>query len=847
MSKFLQRFMSVLLIIVLTFSSTPVSYAWALADAEDSSTDASILLDAMIDAETADEDADTASDVAASLDDDTGGNELDDDSSEISEEVPTDSTEADAADAGASEDSGTTGAGASDAVTEVSLDNIEYLYLESSLVAVGEDQNIVIALTDDSAVFESATLTLVSPETGASKTVEATAFEGATVLFAFAFEDDDDATCWQPTSIEYTLAGSSDTYVIELALEEDTYLFDVVSEETAEAFGSSADGDAEDVTVASITDEGTLEAADSVEEALESAGALETLSTSSTTDHLVVALDPGHGGSDGGASANGLTESELNWTIMTYCKAELETYEGVEVVVTKTEDETLLSIETRVKRAVAYGADVIVSLHCNAGGGSGAEVYVPNDSSYLYELHTVGEDLGESILEEIVALGLKDRGVLTRDSESGNTYSDGSDADYYGIIRYARQYGIVGIIVEHAYVDSSSNASFLKSESNLKKLGVADATGIANYYGLSKTDSDDGIEVAYRSYLDTYDCWQAWKYNGSSSGSTQLSLQVEALQIKLVDADYDGSITYRAYMQGSGWQSWKSDGSTAGSTSSSKRVEAVQIKLTDELAEEYDVYYRVYVKGYGWLGWASNGETAGTTGLSKRVLAIQIKLVDKGGSAPGSTVGTNYSSSYSTGTYFSDVITPSAYYYDEVYAIADLGAVVGYSNGEFGVGDELTREQFVTILWRIACPDEYAAYENDATNASGLTDVADNAYYTAAVNWAEENDIMLGYSDGEFGVGDAISFEHMCLVIARYANGGDESLEDAILEEDALASLADFSDVDDVSDYAVKGMAWCVDAGLVQGNSDGTLLPLQEVARERAVTVLWRAIDAELL
>ena len=196
---------------------------------------------------------------------------------------------------------------------------------------------------------------------------------------------------------------------------------------------------------------------------------------------------------------------------------------------------------------------------------------------------------------------------------------------------------------------------------------------------------------------------------------------------------------------------------------------------------------------------------------------------------------------------FLDALNASSYYYDAIYALADLGYLEGYSNGKFGVGDKMTREQFVTILWRIACPDEYAAYDNDADNATGLSDVGDDAYYTAAVNWARENEIMLGHSDGSFGVGESITFEDMCVVLARYACGGEGALEEALAEDEAAEVLEGFSDAGSVSGYAEKGMAWCVGEGLVSGNSDGTLAPTTKVARERAATVIWRAVEAGYL
>ena len=372
-----------------------------------------------------------------------------------------------------------------------SMDELSYVYIDASIVSVGGEQNIAVALADESLVITWARLVITSPETGTSFETEAVSVSGNAALFTITFESDSDATNYELTSFTYTLDGSDQTYYIGLDVEEGNYVFDVVSAETMEVLESDT-SDSEDVTVYTVSDDGALTATEEIVTTLSvatasvsSSAAYASVSTDVDAEELVIALDPGHGGSDGGSSGNGLTESELNWTIMTYCKAELEEYANVTVVVTKTESETVKSLETRVSRAVEYGADVIVSLHCNTGGGNGSEVWVPNSSGYLYSLHTIGEDLGESILEQLVALGLTDRGVKTRNSTS-STYSDGSTADYYGIIRYAREAGIVGIIIEHAFLDNSSDAAFLKKESNLKKLGIADATGIANYYGLTK-------------------------------------------------------------------------------------------------------------------------------------------------------------------------------------------------------------------------------------------------------------------------------------------------------------------------------------------------------------------------
>lgn len=211
---------------------------------------------------------------------------------------------------------------------------------------------------------------------------------------------------------------------------------------------------------------------------------------------LVIAIDPGHGGEDDGASGNGVIEKNANWAIAMACVNELNTYSGVKVVVTRSQNETVKGLDTRVQRAVKQGADVVISIHCNsvvgAPSANGVETFVPNDTNYLYEQTRVpGYGLGSAIQKKLVSLGFYDRTVKVRNSASGTMYKDASGkdvgiADYYGIIYNSRINGIPGIIVEHGFVSNASDAAKLKDSTWLTKIGVADATAIAEYYGLSK-------------------------------------------------------------------------------------------------------------------------------------------------------------------------------------------------------------------------------------------------------------------------------------------------------------------------------------------------------------------------
>jgi len=91
-----------------------------------------------------------------------------------------------------------------------------------------------------------------------------------------------------------------------------------------------------------------------------------------------VALDPGHGGSDPGAiGPNGLREKDITLAIA-LLTAKALAHDGVTAVLTRDSDR-FVSLEERTARANAAGADLFVSIHCNAAerpGKRGVETYV---------------------------------------------------------------------------------------------------------------------------------------------------------------------------------------------------------------------------------------------------------------------------------------------------------------------------------------------------------------------------------------------------------------------------------------------------------------------------------------
>lgn len=209
-------------------------------------------------------------------------------------------------------------------------------------------------------------------------------------------------------------------------------------------------------------------------------------------DPIVIVLDPGHGGIDGGAVARWggkvYREKTLNLAIAKACKAKLEEYAGVEVYLTRSTDR-YVSLSGRVQYAQKKNADLFVSLHNNASlrsSDNGACVFYPN-SGYKAKIGSEGKEAALCIQKQLVALGLKNKGIAIRNSENNTKYPDKSKADYYRVIKESKQAGFPGLIVEHAFVSNAKDCkSYLSTAAKLKKLGVADAKGIAEYFGLVK-------------------------------------------------------------------------------------------------------------------------------------------------------------------------------------------------------------------------------------------------------------------------------------------------------------------------------------------------------------------------
>ena len=382
-----------------------------------------------------------------------------------------------------------------DTVTDPRLN---YIYVEQPYLESPDTQKIAVSWGDGTENITEMSAVVSGPE---GEEIWYASEETDTIyLFERAYTEQEKGI-YQITELNLAIQGVTYTYSLAELGAETVFGVDEEYEGIEQLSLVDDEGISTDIAAYNIDEAGNVTEKESLEEAINQATAEipammcdDGVQTRNT--NLVVALDPGHDSSHAGASANGVREEVLTLKIAQYCKAELENYAGVSVYMTRTSaacphpgGSSAKDIEQRVADAAKAGASIYVSIHLNSSKSSsakGAEVIYPN-LSWKPQVGADGKRLAKLIEDELVGIGLERRAIYSKNTTIGETYEDGSISDYFTVQISAKEHGIPGIIVEHAFVTNSSDVNnYLNNEAGLKKLGVADATGIAKYFGLEK-------------------------------------------------------------------------------------------------------------------------------------------------------------------------------------------------------------------------------------------------------------------------------------------------------------------------------------------------------------------------
>lgn len=202
-------------------------------------------------------------------------------------------------------------------------------------------------------------------------------------------------------------------------------------------------------------------------------------------------IDPGHGGKDAGAVALSLKEKDLTLAISKELKNILDDYQGTNVKLSRTTDKTV-SLNARTDAANKWGADLFISIHINAGGGTGFESYIYNRLSKSSKTNKWRNVIHKEVMNKN---RLKDR---------GKKYAN------YHVLRETVMHAL---LTENGFIDTKSNANLMKQNAWIKDVAAGHANGIVQLFNLKKSSSSTQkgnyhIKKALKGYYTAKDAKQ---------------------------------------------------------------------------------------------------------------------------------------------------------------------------------------------------------------------------------------------------------------------------------------------------------------------------------------------------
>ena len=173
------------------------------------------------------------------------------------------------------------------------------------------------------------------------------------------------------------------------------------------------------------------------------------------------------------------------------------------------------------------------------------------------------------------------------------------------------------------------------------------------------------------------------------------------------------------------------------------------------------------------------------------------------------------------------------WFYDAVAHAVGAGLMSGISEDKFAPNNTLTRAMVAQIL--------YSLEGKPSLSASNLsypyTDVDSQSWYPDAVYWVRMKGYLTGYSDEQFGPNDPVTRQQLAQILYKYAKtqGYDITSGGMVLQE--------YSDYDAIADWAVVGMDWAVEFGLISGIGDKVLAPTGSATRAQVAQIFMSFLE----
>lgn len=170
-------------------------------------------------------------------------------------------------------------------------------------------------------------------------------------------------------------------------------------------------------------------------------------------------------------------------------------------------------------------------------------------------------------------------------------------------------------------------------------------------------------------------------------------------------------------------------------------------------------------------------------------------------------------------------VAEDSWFYDYVKYAFENGYMNGITDTLFAPDYNLTRESLVTVLYRMAGTP-------DVTYRDIFEDVADGQWYSDAIVWAYDNGITNGIGEGLFGIERDVTREETVAMLYRFAQSEG-------IDTSATADTGNFTDFDQVSDWAVDAMTWAIAEEIIKGSGDNRIRPLDSITRAEITSVIY--------
>ncbi|MFD1423437.1 N-acetylmuramoyl-L-alanine amidase [Laceyella tengchongensis] len=239
----------------------------------------------------------------------------------------------------------------------------------------------------------------------------------------------------------------------------------------------------------------------------------------------LICIDPGHGGPDTGAVGFGLREADVALQLAELVGEKFNDYEGVAVTFTRNKNTSSSypgppeGLRKRIAYANSKNADLFLSLHCNAGGGSGFESFIAKGAPARTQKI-------QRVINDQVLSYLKGHGI----GPHGNPAKNDSQAAR-SRIAVLRDTKMSAVLLENLFIDNLKENKLLRDRRFLDGLAGAIAKGIAVAFGLK--EKIDKLKPMYRVMVDGKEIVDtAYENIIVDLVSTSLKRQVSQIEIR---------------------------------------------------------------------------------------------------------------------------------------------------------------------------------------------------------------------------------------------------------------------------------------------------------------------------